>query len=136
MVFSGYLVFARPRAPGDHHGCARREHRSTSETTNGCLCGNQCRQPRQPGPHAFGRAPALCPCLRQLLARIDAELSQQFANVPFRALERNAEHLGDLAIGVPALDQSQDFALPIRQADLPLCPFHTGIMHPDGQVCP
>jgi hypothetical protein len=62
------------------------------------------------------------PVLGRLIARIDAEASDDLGDVPLRAIEAYAEALSYLAVRVSAYQQIEHFALagcPLRLADGP-----------------
>src|SRR5690606_35556365 len=55
------------------------------------------------------------PPRRRLLARLDIEPGEDFPHVPLRPVERNAQLLRDLRVGVPLRYECVHFALPRRQ---------------------
>ena len=61
-------------------------------------------------PHAVVDAPVLS----GFLARIDAELGDDFADMPLRAVHRDPELFGDLGVGAAGDEQGEHFALARR----------------------
>ena len=55
--------------------------------------------------------PRFVPGLGELFAGGGVELAQQFADVPLRARQADAEEVGDLGVRMAAADEAPDFAL-------------------------